>query len=253
MAAERGHYPCFSKFHLEPVRAVQAVQIAMEHGHKAMAGQIMTESVINVANGFADVCIDLEAAAGPGSPEALQAARWFKLTLEAAPGANPGGFYGYAIGQRAVKCVQVLIDVGAVGIPFDLLEAAEYNSQDVLDVVLPNIHLFGWSPKLAGQAAGAGHGHLAPLKRIFRAGCPFWTSAVDGEPWPAHVVGLYVPPGQLYPTALPDHAMIASSNVERSGPILLYAAAMGVNITPRMHVVSTHHMVSISRTIWFQC
>jgi hypothetical protein len=80
-------------------------------------------------------------------------------------------------------------------------------------------------------------GHVRLLMRMLESGCPICTTAADGEPClkgnDFHFPGYY-PPGRKASSSQPDLTLVVSSDLVRSGPVLLLAAQKGAPLTLRM-------------------
>ncbi len=134
---------------------------------------------------------------------------------------------------KSAACLGLLLEMGAPWTPGSLLYAPRDNRLDVLEVVLK--HSLEWCPILPSTAAAAGNVHF--LMRAFDAGCPIWTRVQDGEPridcggWIAPALHI---PGQYMLDLVEHWSLVVSSDLVRSGPVLLLAAQKGIPLTPRM-------------------
>jgi hypothetical protein len=131
------------------------------------------------------------------------------------------------------NCLQMLLERGAHVPPSRLDSVCEHNRLDVLELVLLQ-HDIGWCGRVPSQGACLCRTRF--LMRIFAAGCPVWTSARDGEPCNT-LLGAgtgFVPLGKEEKEVLEDWSLVVSSDLVRSGPVLLLAAQKGAPLTPRM-------------------
>jgi hypothetical protein len=144
-----------------------------------------------------------------------------------------GSVLEFALFNKATQCTRVVLEAGALWNLFRVGLAVKHNCLDVLNVVL--LHSREQFPHLPSLAASMGHVRL--ICRMFDAGYPLWTSAADGEPCfvgNGHPYPAYVPLGQGTPACYGHLTLVVSSDVVRSGPVLLYAARKGVPLTPHM-------------------
>jgi hypothetical protein len=137
-----------------------------------------------------------------------------------------------AVGGR-VNIIRTLLEYGAPWSPASWFIACRDSRFDILEIVLE--HSREWSPLVPGVAGAAGNVRF--LRRIFEAGCPGWTRAMDGEPC-LSAAG-YVSPSVYLPAKdcwvdFRDWSLVVSSDLVRSGPVLLLAAQRGVPLTIRM-------------------
>lgn len=233
-AAEEAHLDCFRSFPSDARFQVIAVSVALRisgcvalrKGHEKFAKRLLHESVL-VANQFAIRCVFMEASGGHNS---CKGAQWLQCAITASPEMDRPSLYPLTIAHRSPQCLSVVLRSGAAWNPRHLLIAAQFNHLDVLQILISH-NIGQWSPQLPGQASCAGNVRF--LNLIFGAGCQLWNLAIDGEPV-AGAVGSYIPVGQLAPEDLPDWGLVVSSDLVCSGPVLLYAAEQGVNLTPRM-------------------
>jgi hypothetical protein len=133
---------------------------------------------------------------------------------------------------NSVGCLRLLLEYGAPWSPRRLLYAARANHLELLEVVLQ--HSSAWCPQLPTVAAW--YGNVRFLMLIFDAGCPVWVSAKDGDLCQStkQAGKFYCPTRNAVPAEVEDWTLLVSSDLVRSGPVLLYAARKGAPLTPRM-------------------
>jgi hypothetical protein len=243
-AASKGHYKCDTflhprnKYYFGTVDLYPALSLALRWGHLGFARSLFDDYRVRVFN-FAKDCVYKQDA------KSLQWALGMALGTEMDMHAR----YGYRMylspseledlsalaGRKCyVDCLRVLLENGAPCVPYSLYEAARLNRLDILDVL---VRLSRWEPHpiLAGVAACAGNVRF--LMRISEAGWPLWFGARDGEPALSQCTWFYPDqPPSRYPVGhlLEDWSLVVSSDLVRSGPVLLYAAQKGAPLTPRM-------------------
>jgi hypothetical protein len=129
----------------------------------------------------------------------------------------------------SINCFRLLLEQGVPCAASDLHTAARTNRVDILELAVR--HGTGWCSMLPGIAACAGNVRF--LMCMFEAGCPIWIRAYDGEP-----TRYGLPPVATCVTrswdSLADWKLAVSSDLVRSGPVLLYAAQKGAPLTRRM-------------------
>jgi hypothetical protein len=224
-AALSGHYDCYSLLlPYEPEGIPQldlffCLRAALQHEKNDFAARMLAERPRLVSK-FVESCVCRHDAVS------------LRFVLDAFPGLNLMVLTRLAANLKRVNCLRLLLQYGAPWDPKSLWRAARDNRLDILEVALA--HSREWCPKAPGVAGGAGNARF--LMRAFAAGCPIWTSAADGEPaikmdW---FYTRYYPPGRDVTAHLEDLTLVVSSDLVRSGPVLLLAAQKGVPLTPRM-------------------
>lgn len=137
------------------------------------------------------------------------------------------------VASRSIGCLRMLLEGGARWDPRGLEAACIDNRLDVLDVVLQ--HSRKWCGSVITSGACAGNTRF--LMRMFEAGCPVWTSARDCEPSYSSGRfdgGVFRRPGENKREDPEDWTLVVSSNLARSGPVLLLATQKGAPMTLRM-------------------
>jgi hypothetical protein len=115
-----------------------------------------------------------------------------------------------------VRCLRLLLEHGAPWVPSTMIHVAWGNCIDSLEVLLELRKARPWCPQISTIAANVGNVRF--LRMIANAGCPLWTFASDSGHW----------------QRAPEGALVVSSDLEESGPVLLFAAEKGCPLTPRM-------------------
>jgi hypothetical protein len=229
-AAWTGHYDCFKilsqskQMHVSWCRQlVRIIHSAIRRRKVDFARRLLSEADPYYAYEFACDCIRRNDAAS------------LRFTLETCPRGNRSGLFSKAGRAKSVACFHILLEHGTRPCrPFYLYDAARDNSLDFLEAVLrANQEI---RPRITGEASGAGNVRF--LMRLSEARCPIRV-ARDGEPAETYpqwrkCIGLFVPHGSDRLEAHEEGSLVVSSDLVRSGPVLLYAAQKGVPLTPRM-------------------
>jgi hypothetical protein len=211
------------------------VSIAMRFWHMDFAHRLYVDGYV-IASDFSLYC------AVQNEPVAL------RHMLDTGPGKDLETLCRLAAERNSAGSLRVLLEYGAPLTSQSLLCASRDNRLDVLQVALE--HITAWCPQLPTVAAFAGNARF--LMRMFDAGCPVWTTAQDGQPelycnWET---GLWEPvrrahhrpdrsflrkfPREAQSMVMQDWSLVVSSDLLRSGPVLLLAAQKGAPLTPRM-------------------
>jgi hypothetical protein len=235
-AALRGHYECYSLLcpygvkddgYFRPFEASVfwlCLRSALRRGNVAFALRLCGDHY-SVSLRYMDWCVRHD------DPVALQ------LLVDAASPVMDRLVVASAYGN-APRCLRHILKSGLLWIPWSLYLPCKHNWLGIVDVVIE--HTKDWDPDMRTRAwdltmpiTAATRGHTRLLMRMFDAGCPMWTSAADGEP----LEGLptrFHPAGHVETARIPDGTFMVSTDLARSGPVLLYAAQKGAPLTPRM-------------------
>jgi hypothetical protein len=235
-AALKGHCDCFiglapDQQYEGPWDVYPCVRIVLHKGDMGFIQQLfMNHHWIALA--FGKMCIIKR------DSDSLQVA------VAQAVGVDLSDLVDRAIRHDRDVCLSVLLGFGAPLQGEDLLTAATWNSLKCLDLVLAPPHGLPLldppsCPKLQSQAALAGNVRF--LMRIFDAGWPMWDRPIDGDRWmlgDKRWLGFFrrVIGNLSFPNPFDKrNLVVSSSNLYCSGPVLLYAAQLGVELTPTMN------------------
>jgi hypothetical protein len=191
-----------------PVDAQQGlftcVRAAIHGGQGVFAGRLLASQYVS-SQKFAAHCVAAD------DPVALR----FTLRPAAWLG-SPRDLTDQAAIFSRVRCLRLLLEHGVPWNPVTMTHVAWGNRLDTLEVLLELGKARPWCPMVPTIAAKAGNVRF--LMMIADAGCPLWTRADD------HEQRGIPPPGTL----------VVPSDVESSGPVLLFVAQKGCPMTPRM-------------------
>jgi hypothetical protein len=147
------------------------------------------------------------------------------------PGMNGTNLARLSARYTAPKCLRFALEMGATWVPADLIYAVKENCLETLEVVVRRIQ-----DKRVLLAATC-LGRVGFWMCLHRHGYPNWTVPSDEEA--SEVAMLYCIETISHidntpPPYTDDLTLVVSSDLLRSGPLLLYAAERGVPLTPRM-------------------
>lgn len=218
-AARRGHYHCYKQ--LSPALggprqgSYPCLQLALHSGKQYFADLLAAGIHRPSAQEFAIHCF--------GEDDLLS----FQWVLQMAPQLGRNPLVKYAADRGSVGCLKYLLQSGVTWDPAAFLFPAWRNKLDILQAGLP--YSTEWHPQLPGVAAYAGNVRF--LIRIFDAGCPVWKCAQDCGP---SSCGFFGARWGFQDKALAPWTLVVSSDLVRSGPVLLLAAQKGATLTPLM-------------------
>ncbi len=225
-AASRGHYACFKRFPPykgRPARGLfPCLHLALCHGNLGFASRLIADTGAHPRD-FGKFCLQQTDPA----PLTFSLGLFSELCLPPLASMS-AACWCVDFSRGFLKVGLPGLELGPKHVAFSFLLAARFNGVEAVEfAVRRNAE---WPPNLPGVASCAGNVRF--LMRAFEAGCPMWTSARDGEPCLSCVA--FIPPEGDAPVPLGDWCLVVSSDLLRSGPVLLYAEEKGAALTPRM-------------------
>lgn len=225
LAASKGHADCYKDFLRDEPRGpgwtdvYRSVSLSLQRGHEEFVTDLFNERE-DLARVFVMHCI------------------WHDdvTALKVMVGLNAGipgtQLARLAASARSVKCLRLALKRGDPWDPVDLLHAARGNRLDILEVVLKHTDAVdGWCPPKLPPLASV-LGNLRFLMRMFERGCPMW-AVPDDNVTVAPLIRQFslIAPNQDELAQLVDWTLTVSSDLGRSGPVLLYAAKHAPRMT----------------------